>query len=210
MKINEIFHSIQGESTHAGRRCVFVRTTGCALRCVWCDTKYAYHEGTEMPLDDVIARVESFGCPLVEITGGDPLEAAETPELVRRLLESGHEVLIETGGHVDISIVDPRAKIILDVKCPESGMAEAMDWKNLARLRPGSEVKFVLANRADYDYARGVVTEHDLRRFPLLYSPVHDVLNPRDLAGWMLADRETARLQLQVHKFIWDPETRGV
>jgi len=210
MKINEIFHSIQGESTHAGRPCTFVRTSGCSLRCVWCDTTYAYHEGTEMPLDDILARVDAFGCDLVEITGGDPLEAGETPELVRRLLDSGREVLIETGGHVDVSIVDRRAKVILDVKCPESGMAEAMDLANLERLWPGCEVKFVLANRADYDYARGIVDEYRLRAFPLLYSPVHDVLSPRELAEWMLADRETARLQMQVHKFIWDPETRGV
>jgi 7-carboxy-7-deazaguanine synthase len=210
MKINEIFHSIQGESTHAGRPCVFVRVAGCSLRCVWCDTTYAYHEGTEMSLDEIVARVRDYGCPLVEITGGDPLESRESPELIRRLLDLECEVLVETGGHVDISVVDRRARVILDVKCPESGMTEAMDWENLARLWPGCEVKFVLANRGDYEFARRIVVEHGLRRFPLLYSPVHDGLNPLTLAGWMLADRETARLQLQIHKYIWDPETRGV
>lgn len=210
MLVNEIFHSIQGESTHAGRPCVFVRVTGCSLRCVWCDTTYAYHEGVDTPLDAVENRVLAYGCPLVEITGGDPLESAEVPELVRRLLDHGLEVLVETGGHIDITRVDPRSKIILDVKCPNSGMTEAMDWKNLDRLWPGCEVKFVVANRTDYEFARDLVREKGLDRFPVLFSPVHDDLDPRELAGWMLADRVAGRLQLQVHKFIWDPETRGV
>jgi 7-carboxy-7-deazaguanine synthase len=208
--INEIFHSIQGESTCAGRPCVFVRVTGCALRCVWCDTTYAYHEGEEIPLEDVYSRVRSYGCPLVEITGGEPLENPEVPELVRRLLDSGHEVLVETGGHVDISVVDPRARVILDVKCPNSGMTQAMDWANLDRLRPGGEVKFVITNREDYDFAVALVKERGLDRFPVHFSPVHDEMEPALLAEWMLADRVNARLQLQVHKFIWDPETRGV
>jgi 7-carboxy-7-deazaguanine synthase len=208
--INEIFHSIQGESTHSGRPCVFVRVTGCALRCVWCDTTYAYHEGREMTLDQVVDRVHSIGCPLVEVTGGEPLEAPDTPELVRRLLDFGHEVLVETGGHRDISILDPRSHVILDVKCPNSGMAEAMDWSNLDRLWPGCEIKFVLSNRTDYEFARDLVRERRLDRFPVLFSPVHDGLDPCALAGWMLEDGVTARLQLQVHKYIWDPETRGV
>jgi 7-carboxy-7-deazaguanine synthase len=208
--INEIFHSIQGESTFAGRPCVFVRVTGCALRCVWCDTTYAYHEGVEMDLEAVIARVSSFSCPLVEITGGEPLESPDVPELVRRLLDLGHEVLVETGGHRDISLLDRRSRAILDVKCPNSGMVEAMDWANLERLWPGCEVKFVLSNRADYAFARDLVRQNSLDRFPVLFSPVHDGLDPRELAEWMLADGVNGRLQLQVHKFIWDPETRGV
>lgn len=210
MLINEIFHSIQGESTYAGRPCVFVRVTGCALRCVWCDTTYAYHEGTEMSLEAVIERVRGYSCPLVEITGGEPLENPEVPELVRRLLDLGHEVLIETGGHRDISLLDPRSRAILDVKCPNSGMAEAMDWANLDRLWPGCEVKFVVSNRTDYLFARDLVRDRGLEGFPILFSPVHDGLDPRDLAEWMLADGVNGRLQLQVHKFIWDADTRGV
>lgn len=211
MKINEIFHSIQGESTHAGRPCVFVRFSGCSLRCSWCDTTYAYHEGTERALDDVVRQVLDYGCPLVELTGGDPLEAPEAPELARRLLEAGCEVLVETGGHRDISVMDRRCRIILDIKCPQSGMTEAMDWANLDRLWPGCEIKFVIASREDYLFARDLVAARGgFPGFPVLLSPVHDVLEPVELARWMLHDRLAARLQLQVHKFIWAPETRGV
>lgn len=210
MKINEIFHSIQGESTHAGRPCVFIRTTGCTLRCTWCDTKYAFYEGREMSLDEIITQVQSYGCPLVELTGGDPLESPETPELTRRLLDLGHEVLIETGGHRDISIIDPRARIVMDIKCPGSHMTDKMDWQNIDRLWQGCELKFVLANRADYDWARQTIEARNLGRWPLLFSPVHGALELRPLAEWMLADRVNARLQLQLHKYIWDAARRGV
>jgi 7-carboxy-7-deazaguanine synthase len=210
VKINEIFHSIQGESTHAGRPCVFVRLTGCTLRCVWCDTKYAFYEGVELSLDNIIARVSAYGCPLVELTGGDPLENPETPELVTRLLDAGHEVLIETGGHMDISPIDRRARIILDVKCPGSYMTDKMHWPNLDHLWPGCELKFVLADRADYDWALKTIADRDLARWPLLFSPVHGKQELRPLAEWMLADRVNARLQVQLHKYIWDPATRGV
>ena len=211
MKINEIFHSIQGESTHAGRPCVFVRFSGCSLRCSWCDTTYAYHEGTERALDDVVRQVLEFGCPLVELTGGDPLEAAEAPALARRLLDAGCEVLVETGGHRDIAVLDRRCRVILDIKCPQSGMTEAMDWANLERLWPGCEVKFVIANRGDYTFARDLMAARGgFGNMPVLMSPVHDVLEPVELAQWMLQDRLDARLQLQMHKFIWSPETRGV
>ncbi|MDZ4805192.1 MAG: radical SAM protein [Candidatus Eisenbacteria bacterium] len=210
MKINEIFHSIQGESTHAGRPCVFVRTTGCSLRCVWCDTKYAFYEGRERSLDEIIAEVRSYGCPLIELTGGDPLEAPEAPELCRRLLDLGHEVLVETGGHRDISVIDPRARVIMDIKCPGSHMSDKMDWQNLGRLWRGCELKFVLANRADYDWALQTIRDKNLDRWPLLFSPVHGDLELRPLAEWMLADRVSARLQVQMHKYIWDAATRGV
>ena len=210
MKINEIFHSIQGESTHAGRPCVFVRTTGCTLRCVWCDTKYAFYEGVELSLDEIIQKVQSYGCQLVEITGGDPLEAADTPELIARLLDLGHEVLIETGGHIDISPIDKRAKVILDLKCPGSYMTDKMDWKNLERLWPGCEIKFVIADRKDYDWARDIIHQHRLETWPLLVSPVHGKQELRPLAEWILADRLPVRLQTQLHKYIWDPATRGV
>lgn len=211
MKINEIFHSIQGESTYAGRPCVFVRTTGCSLRCSWCDTTYAFREGTKMALDDILERVRGYGCPLVELTGGDPLEAPETPELARRLLDEGYEVLVETGGHRDISILDPRCKVILDIKCPGSGMTEKMDWGNLDRLWSGCEVKFVIADRPDYLFARDLIAARGgFDGYPVLLSPVHGVLPPVSLSEWMLADGLRARLQLQLHKFIWPPETRGV
>lgn len=211
LKINEIFHSIQGESSHVGRPCVFVRTTGCSLRCSWCDTTYAYREGEEMALETILERVRQYGCPLVELTGGDPLEAPDAPELARRLLDQGYEVLVETGGHRDISGLDRRCQVILDIKCPGSGMTEAMDWGNLDRLWPGCEVKFVIADRGDYVFARDLIAARGgFEGIPVLLSPVHDVLAPVVLSEWLLADGLNARLQLQLHKFIWAPETRGV
>lgn len=211
MLISEIFHSIQGESTHAGRPCVFVRVAGCSLRCAWCDTTYARDGGTELTLEEVLARVGALGCPLVEITGGEPLECPGVPELVRRLLDGGYEVLVETGGHRNISPLDRRARVIMDVKCPGSGMAARMDPENLARLWPGCEVKFVLADRVDYEFARDLARARGLEgTYPVLLSPVPGRLDPRDLAAWMLADRLAARLQLQLQKVIWGPEARGV
>lgn len=211
MKITELFHSIQGESTHAGRPCVFIRTTGCHLRCEWCDTAYAFYEGEEMTLDAVMERVRAFGCPLVELTGGEPLLQRETPMLVSRLLNEGHTVLVETSGSLDIRILDPRAIVIMDIKCPGSGMTKSMRWDNLDALKPTDEVKFVIKDRADYDWAASIVTRHALdRRCPVLFAPVFDELEPRRLAEWLLADRLPVRLQLQQHKYVWEPSTRGV
>jgi 7-carboxy-7-deazaguanine synthase len=210
MRVTEIFHSIQGESSHIGRPCVFVRLTGCNLRCRWCDSEYTFTGGEKMSLDDVMARVRDYGCKLVEITGGEPLAQAEAFELVTRLADEGFEVLIETSGSIDIEPVDERAKIILDVKCPGSGEVSKNRWENLGKLRPHDEVKFVIADRADYDFAKRVVAEHGLESRTVLFSPVWGELDMKTLAEWMLADRVEARLQTQLHKHIWGAEARGV
>ncbi len=212
LTITEIFHSIQGESTYAGRPCVFVRLTACDLRCTWCDTTYAFHEGRKRTLDDVLAEVDAFGCPLVEVTGGEPLLQEAVYPLLQALLDRGLTVLLETGGHRNTARVPERVVTILDVKCPGSGEAARHDWSNMERLRAHDEVKFVVGDRADYEYARRVVGEHNLatRVAAIHLSPVHGVLSPRDLSEWILADRLPARVQFQIHKLIWDPATRGV
>lgn len=212
LTINEIFHSIQGESTHAGRPCVFVRLTACDLRCSWCDTAYAFTEGRKMSLDEVMAQVAAFECPLVEITGGEPLLQQGVYPLMARLLAAGHAVMVETGGHISIDKVPAGVVRIMDVKCPGSGEDARNHWPNLDLLTAQDEVKFVIKDRADYEYARDVVARHDLtgRCREVLFSPVHNVLESRDLAAWILADRLQVRLQLQVHKFIWGVDVRGV
>jgi 7-carboxy-7-deazaguanine synthase len=212
LTVNEIFYSIQGESTRVGRPCVFVRLTACDLRCSWCDTPYAFHEGAKQSLDEVIAEVERYDCPLVEITGGEPLLQDDVYPLMERLLARGRTVMLETGGHRPITRV-PRAVVkIVDVKCPASGEAGRNDWGNLDALAPHDEVKFVIQDRADYEFARDVIARYDLasRSAAVLVSPVHGVLEPRLLSEWMLADHLPARLQLQLHKYIWSPTTRGV
>lgn len=212
LTINEIFHSIQGESTHAGRPCVFVRLTACDLRCSWCDTPYAFTEGRKMELDAVLADVESRGTRLVEITGGEPLLQKDVYPLMDALLARGYEVLLETGGHVPLTQVPSAVKKIVDVKCPGSGESSRNHWDNLAMLGAHDEVKFVIKDRVDYEFARAAVAEHALldRVKAVHFSPVHGVLDPRMLAEWVLADRLTVRVQLQLHKYIWSPETRGV
>jgi 7-carboxy-7-deazaguanine synthase len=212
LTINEIFYSIQGESTRAGRPCVFVRLTACDLRCSWCDTAYAFQEGRKLSVDDVVTAVEEYQCPLVEITGGEPLLQEDVYELMERLLAGGRTVMLETGGHRPIDRV-PRAVLkIVDVKCPGSGEASENDWNNLDRLAPHDEVKFVINDREDYEYARDVIARYDLtsRAAAVLMSPVHGVLDPKVLSEWMLADHLPARLQLQLHKYIWPVGTRGV
>jgi 7-carboxy-7-deazaguanine synthase len=212
LTVNEIFYSIQGESTHVGRPCVFVRLTACDLRCSWCDTPYAFHEGHKMSLDDIIGKVKTFECPVVEITGGEPLLQKEVYPLMQRLLDDGLTVMVETGGHLSIEQVPVGVIRVMDVKCPGSGESHRVDWANLDRLRPTDEVKFVIRDRADYEFAREVVSKHALteRTAAVLFSPVHGVMEPRPLAEWILADRLGVRLQLQAHKYIWDPATRGV
>jgi 7-carboxy-7-deazaguanine synthase len=212
LTVNEIFHSIQGESTHAGRPCVFVRLTACDLRCSWCDTPYAFHEGTKMTVEDVLSRVREYGCDVVEVTGGEPLLQRDVYPLMRRLLDEGRTVMLETGGHVSVDEVPEGVVRVIDVKCPGSGEADSVHWANLDRLRPTDEMKFVIADRADYEYARAIVSERDLasKTAAVLFSPVHGVMNARELAEWILADRLPVRLQLQAHKYIWDPNTRGV
>jgi len=211
MRITEIFHSIQGESSHAGRPCAFVRLTGCPLRCTWCDSEYTFHGGSEMALDDVLAKVRSFDCQLVEVTGGEPLHQPEAFTLIERLCADGYEVLVETSGAIDITPVDSRAHIIMDVKCPGSGMKDRMDWENLDRVAGKDEIKFVLKDRADYEFARATITLHRLaERCPVLFSPSFGELDPRQLSEWVLDDKLPVRIQLQLHKFIWDPNMKGV
>jgi 7-carboxy-7-deazaguanine synthase len=210
MRITEIFHSIQGESSHAGRPCVFVRLTGCNLRCTWCDSEYTFTGGERLSLDEVMARVASYGCRLVEITGGEPLAQAESFELIARLCDEGHEVLIETSGSIDTTPVDARAKLILDIKCPGSGEADKNRWSNLERLRAHDEIKFVIGDRTDYEFAKKIIEEWKLDRFTILFSPVWGVMDMKALAEWMLADRVPARFQTQLHKHIWGADVHGV
>ena len=211
LTVNEIFHSIQGESTRAGNPCVFVRLTACDLRCTWCDTPYAFYEGRKMSIDDVIKAVDEYGCPLVEITGGEPLLQDDVYPLMERLLEAGHTVMLETGGHRPVDRVPADVVKIVDVKCPGSGESGKNCWANLDALAPHDEVKFVIADRADYEFARDIVsTKLAGRSGAVLFSPVHGTLDPKTLAEWVLADRLPVRVQLQLHKLIWDPATRGV
>jgi 7-carboxy-7-deazaguanine synthase len=212
LTINEIFHSIQGESTYAGRPCIFVRLTACDLRCRWCDTPYAFHEGRKMSVDDVIADVAARGCQTVEVTGGEPLLQPDVYPLMQRLLDSGKTVLIETGGHRSIADVPPGVIRIMDVKCPGSGESEKNDWGNFAYLTKQDEVKFVIADRRDYEFAKEIVERENLqaRVNAVLFSPVHGGLDPKQLSEWVIADRLDVRVQLQLHKYIWSPETRGV
>src|SRR5213593_850090 len=212
LTINEIFYSIQGESTRAGRPCVFVRLTACDLRCTWCDTSYAFYEGRKQSVDEVMSEVERYDCPLVEITGGEPLLQADVYELMDRLLATGRTVLLETGGHRSIDRVPADVVKVLDIKCPGSGESDKNDWDNLDRMAPHDEVKFVIKDRADYEFARNVVRRRNLaaRCAAVLMSPVHGELDPKTLSEWMLGDSVPARLQLQLHKYIWTPSTRGV
>lgn len=211
MRITEIFYSIQGESTFAGLPCVFVRLTGCPLRCTWCDTDYAFYGGSDRSIDEIVARVRDYDCRLVEVTGGEPLAQSDAGALLTSFCEAGFTVLLETSGAIDTSSVDPRVHVILDVKCPGSGMTERMHWPNVERLRPRDEAKFVIQDRADYEWAKDVLGRYRLpERCAVLVSPVFGALDPRQLAEWVLADRLPVRLQLQLHKHIWTPDMRGV
>jgi 7-carboxy-7-deazaguanine synthase len=212
LTVNEIFHSIQGESTYAGQPCVFVRLTACDLRCSWCDTPYAFYEGRKMSVEDVLEEVQHYDCPLVEVTGGEPLLQRDVYPLMTRLLARGKTVLLETGGHRSIEQVPSGVIRVMDIKCPGSGEAHKNAWDNLGRLSTEDQVKFVIKDRVDYEYAREIVTREALaeRVAAVLFSPVHGVLPSRELAEWILADRLPVRLQLQAHKFIWPPDTRGV
>ena len=207
MRITEIFFSVQGESSHVGKPCVFVRLTGCSLRCVWCDTKYAFGGGREISQEDVIAEVERHPTKLVEITGGEPLEQEAVYPLMQTLLDRGYTVMLETGGHVSIERV-PKAVIkIIDVKCPDSGEGGMFCRNNIALAMPHDEFKFVIASRRDYEWAREQLSGLSNT---LLFSPSHDQLPAKDLAAWVLADGLKVRVQLQIHKYIWGAETRGV
>jgi 7-carboxy-7-deazaguanine synthase len=213
LRVTEIFRSIQGESTHAGRPCTFVRLTGCPMRCVWCDSEYTFTGGEYFSLDEVINKVKEFDCKLVEVTGGEPLAQREAFMLIERLCSEGFEVLVETGGFVSTEDVDPRASIILDVKCPASGEEPRNHWPNLERLRADKdEVKFVIVNFADWTYALEVIRRYELnmRAKAILISPAWDALDLKNVAEWVSSSGLDLRMQLQLHKYIWGPEARGV
>jgi len=213
LRVTEIFRSIQGESTHAGRPCSFVRLTGCPMRCVWCDSEYTFTGGASLTIDEVLERVRAFNCRLVEVTGGEPLAQREAFALIHRLCDEGYEVLIETGGYVSTADLDERAAIILDVKCPASGEAQRNHWQNLERLRSDKdEVKFVIAHRDDWDYAREVIARYNLesRARAVLISPVWNEVDLQQVADWISSSGLDVRMQLQMHKQIWGAEARGV
>ena len=212
LRINEIFHSIQGESTWAGRPCVFVRLTGCNLRCVWCDTEYAFREGRQMPVAEIVERVRAYRCDLVEVTGGEPMLQKGIHALLAALLDAGLTVMLETSGERDLGRVDPRVIKIMDLKCPGSGESERNRWSNLDALTERDEVKFVVADRRDYEWARDAISSRRIveRVNAVLISPAFGLLEPQKLAEWILADRLPVRMQLQMHKHIWPPSMRGV
>lgn len=209
--IHEIYQSIQGESTFAGLPCVFVRLAVCNSRCVWCDTPHAFVRGAWWTPEAILSRVREFGCPLVEITGGEPLLQPEVLPLMARLADLGFTVLLETSGALDIAGVDCRAHIIMDLKCPDSGECAGNRWANLDALKPGDQVKFVVASQGDFDWAVHTIRGYELdRRFHVLLSPVYDKVGPADLARWLLESGLQVRMQLQMHKHIWDPQATGV
>lgn len=209
--VNEIFLSLQGEGTRAGRPCTLVRLTGCNLRCRWCDSAYALQEGTRMTVEEILVRVEQLGCKLVELTGGEPLLQETSLTLLRRLCQAGYEVLLETSGERDISAVGSPVVRIVDVKCPSSGESGRVRWENLRQLRPSDEVKFVVADRADYDFASDAIRKYELpAQCTVLLGAVAGQLEPAQLAEWILADKLDVRLQVQLHKILWPHATRGV
>jgi len=213
LRVTEIFRSIQGESTHAGRPCTFVRLTGCPMRCVWCDSEYTFSSGEHVSLPEVMKQVRAFGCRLVEVTGGEPLAQPEARTLIRQLCDEDFEVLIETGGYFSTEGIDDRAAIILDVKCPASGEEERNHWPNLQRLRAEQdEVKFVIASREDWDYAVSVIRRFDLESVAkaVLVSPAWGEIDLKDVAEWVAGSGLKVRMQLQLHKYIWGPEVHGV
>jgi 7-carboxy-7-deazaguanine synthase len=211
LRVNEVFYSLQGEGTRAGLPCVLVRLTGCQMRCRWCDSEYAFYEGGWQTVDELLVRVAGYECRLVEVTGGEPLLQPGCGPLLSALCDAGYEVLLETGGGLDVSAVDTRVCRILDVKCPGSGEAANNRWENLDLLTARDEVKFVVADAADYSWARQVIEVHRLiERCPVFLSPVHGELEAPELAAWVLRDGLAVRVQLQLHKLLWGPQTRGV
>ena len=209
--MNEIFYSIQGEGNAAGLPCVFVRLTYCNLRCTYCDTEYAFYDGEEKTLDEIIDEVKKYKCKLVEITGGEPLVQEESLELMRRLCDAGFNVMLETGGSLSIKNVDTRVKMIMDFKCPSSGMEKKNFYENVNYLKKADEVKFVIGNREDYDWAKEIISGYNLiSKCEILFSVVFGVVEPVKLVEWILEDKLDVRFQLQMHKYIWHPETKGV
>jgi len=213
LRVNEIFYSIQGESSFAGRPCVFIRLTGCNLRCSYCDTQYAYYEGEDLEMDQILQQISPFRCNIVEVTGGEPLIQEDTPQLIEGLLNEGFEVLLETNGTQDISLVHEDCVKIVDVKCPFSGESDKNDLDNLKRLGKRDEIKFVIADRTDFDFAVDILKEWGIKPFcpnPVHFSPAYGILDPKDLSEWILEEGLDVRLNLQIHKIIWGGNKRGV
>jgi 7-carboxy-7-deazaguanine synthase len=210
IKVNEIFHSVQGESSWSGLPCLFIRLTGCNLRCAYCDTSYAYEQGSFMEIPEIMEQVRRTGCDLVEVTGGEPLLQAQTPRLLTALLEAGLTVLLETNGSLDIGLADPRCARIVDIKCPSSAMSQQNDFGNLQRLGKRDELKFVIGTRKDYEFARDILRTIPRETCKINFSPIFGVIEARLLARWILEDRLPVRLNMQLHKFIWGPEAKGV
>lgn len=211
LKINEIFYSVQGESSKVGLPCVFVRLTYCNLRCTYCDTEYAFYDGKDMPVDEVISEVKKYNCNLVEITGGEPLVQEEVLKLMKRLCDEGYDVMLETGGSLSIKDVDKRVMIVMDLKCPTSKMMKKNYYENIEHIKKSDEIKFVIGNREDYNWSKEIISKYDLTdKCSVLLSVVFGELEPVSLVNWILEDNLKVRYQLQAHKFIWHPETKGV
>ncbi|HET9135979.1 MAG TPA: radical SAM protein [Candidatus Kapabacteria bacterium] len=212
LRVNEIFYSIQGEGSRAGERCIFIRLTGCGLRCTYCDTEYAFYEGVDLELEDILKQISSYDCKLIELTGGEPLEQEGVYPLIDELLKKGYEIMIETGGHVDVSRVDRRVKRIMDLKTPTSGMAKRNLYENIEYLSKNDEVKFVIGSKEDYEWSREMIGKYDLshRVGTILMSPVFGDLSLEELSNWILADSLPVKMQVQLHKLIWPGVERGV
>ncbi len=211
LKINEIFHSIQGESTYAGRRCVFVRLTYCNLRCTYCDTEYAFYDGVDKSIESIIEEVKGYNCNLVEITGGEPLMQEESLELMKYLCDLGFEVMLETGGSLPINNVDKRVKIIMDLKTPSSGMMKKNHYENIDFIKKDDEIKFVIGSREDYEWSKEIIEKYHInKKCRILFSVVFRKLEPVTLSEWILNDKLDVIFQLQMHKYIWEPDKRGV
>jgi 7-carboxy-7-deazaguanine synthase len=211
LKVNEIYYSVQGESTRSGLPCVFVRLTYCNLRCAYCDTEYAFYEGNDYSIDEILTEVKKYDCKLIEVTGGEPLMQDECINLMKELCDDGFEVLLETGGSLSINNVDKRVKIIMDLKCPSSQMVKKNLYKNLDHIKATDEIKFVIGNREDYEWTKEVLSKHKLiDKCEILFSVVFGVLEPITLVNWILEDKLNVRFQLQMHKFIWNPQAKGV
>ncbi len=211
LKVNEIFYSIQGESSKAGLPCVFIRLTFCNLRCSYCDTAYAFYEGTDYSVDEIIRKVKDHNCNLVEITGGEPLFQKESFELMRKLCDEGFNVMLETSGSLPIQDVDKRVMIIMDLKCPSSGMMKKNLYENIDYIKLTDEIKFVIGTKEDYLWTKEIISKYDLtKKCTVLLSVVYGQLEPLTLVSWVLEDKLNVRFQLQMHKYIWHPETKGV
>ena len=211
LKVNEIYHSIQGESSKSGLSCIFVRLTYCNLRCAYCDTEYAFYEGEDKSIEEILTEVKKFNCNLVQVTGGEPLVQKECLDLMKRLCDEGFDVMLETGGSLSIKDIDERVQIIMDLKCPSSKMEKKNLYENINFLKPADELKFVIGNREDYDWSKEIISRYDLQdRCKILFSVVFGELEPLSLVNWIIEDKLDVRYQLQMHKYIWHPGTKGV